>query len=44
MEFNLGNTHEIQLIKMKGGKTRIKFNVLELDLDEEFTRGFGPGG
>ena len=44
MEFNLGNTHEIQLIKMKGGKTRSKFNVLELDVDEEFTRGFGPGG
>ena len=44
MEFNLGNTHEIQVIKLKGRMQRIKFTVPEMDIDEEFTKGFGPGG
>ena len=33
-----------QIIKLKGGKTRIKFEMPEDDLEEIFSKGFGPGG
>ena len=45
-EANLGHKtlHNVQLVKLKGGKERIKFVIPESDLHETFSRGFGPGG
>lgn len=52
-EFHMGNEmgndemkidHKTQVVKLKGGKTRIKFEIPDRDLDEQFTKGFGPGG
>ena len=34
----------MQRVKLKGGKTRYKFEFPEKDLDEQFVKGFGPGG
>jgi len=31
-------------VSLKNGKTRIKFLIPEKDIDEQFTKGFGPGG
>ena len=40
----LSNEANYWIIKMKSDKTRIKFNIPEVDLKEEFVKGFGPGG
>ena len=44
IEFNLGDDHETQIVKLKGGINRIKFSVPERDIEEHFIKGFGPGG
>ena len=31
-------------MKLKGGRQRVKFTLRERDLEEKFTKGFGPGG
>ena len=44
IEFNLGEDHKTQVVKLKGGLQRIKFSVPERDIEEQFIKGFGPGG
>lgn len=36
--------HQVKIVKLKGGKTRFKFDLPAKDCDEKFTKGFGPGG
>jgi hypothetical protein len=43
-DFNMGESHFPQMVKLKGGKKRIKFTIPEKYLQEKFTKGFGPGG
>ena len=44
IEFNQSDHHFTQIVKLKGGRQRIKFSIPERDLEEKFTKGFGPGG
>jgi len=36
--------HKVQLVKLKGGKTRLKFDLPTKECNEQFTKGFGSGG
>jgi len=44
VSFSHAPSHLIQLVKLKGGRQRVKFTLRERDLEEKFTKGFGPGG
>ena len=36
--------YNVTKVKLKGGKMRLKFDIPEKELDEQFVKGFGPGG
>ena len=40
----MSDDHQTKIVKLKGGKHRIKFSIPERDIQEKFTKGFGPGG
>ena len=34
----------VKTVELKANVTRVKFEILEEDLKEDFIKGFGPGG
>lgn len=40
----LANQTPEQIVKLKSNKQRLLFSIPESDLEENFNKGFGPGG